>query len=339
MKRFLFAATALFAIVAIIHFHGCESSTESSPPYPEPPEFGLTHTALVQGPAGSWDNKNVANCSVIADGDTLRMWYSGNSTDDPVYKIGYAWSTDYIHWNRQGDSYVLAKSFDWEGPDFGRPVVIKDGGMFRMWYHGWAEDVPFVVGYAVSNDGINWTKNDQPVLERTAAGFGSYEIGLWSVIKIDNLLNGWYYGTNNDYTSGTGCIGLRTSTDGISWTDNGFCLHQSNVEGHWEKDYAIDPLVVITEVNGNPWQEMLYLGFSRDPLYPDLGYAVKKDNAADSWHKSAKNPIRENSDLTPITESYIWLDALIYDPDTGAYHLYYTAYNERYEIRYCVGMR
>lgn len=342
MKR-----SALFIsiyLILILVFIICSCSTDPLPPDPDPldpdpPEFILpAQTVMYPAPAGAWDDRSVGWCSVVSDGDTLRMWYSGNSDADRVFKIGYAWSTNYTDWHRYGDTYVLAISYKWEGPDFGRPVVIKDNGVFHMWYHGWSEDVPIVVGYAQSKNGINWEKHDQPVMERMASGIGSYEIGLWSVMKDDGLFRGWYYGTNNTYSSGQGCISYATSMDGISYADEGFCLYQSSAN-IWEKDFAIWPLVLKTNLNGALWLEMYYLGFSKDQVFPDLGYAVKKDISGTDWHKYAKNPVLLNSQLTVDFESLIWSDAMVRDPETGVYHLFYTAYQDGYKIRHIIGIR
>jgi hypothetical protein len=61
-----------------------------------------------------WDAITVDKPTVILDGTVYRMWYTGDqvftdSTADP-WKIGYATSTDGIHWEKSPDNPVLIPS-------------------------------------------------------------------------------------------------------------------------------------------------------------------------------------------------------------------------------------
>ncbi len=345
MKRNVLITSLIFAATLIFIICGCESATDPVPPpqHPDPPVFGPAQTVMVPGPAGSWDDKSVGWCSVLLDGDTLRMWYSANSYADNLFKIGYAWSLNGTEWNRYGDTYVMANTFEWEGPDFGQPVVIKDGDVFRMWYHGWSPEVPFVVGYAESGDGKLWTKHTDPVME---LGFGgsitSYSIGLWTVMMDSDQLEGWYDGWNGDYFTGKGCIGYTTSADGVTWTDHGLCLQHTNVDASWEKDFAVRPIVVRSVIDGKIWYEMFYIGMSNESPQPQIGYATAQPGKqGTNWIKYTDNPVISHNDLTRIDGSGVSLTAAVWDPATGDYHLWY---NENFadgtsEIRYLHGTR
>jgi len=55
----------------------------------------------------------------------------------------------------------------WDGRRVIDPVVIKEGGIYKMWYTGEGLDSKWRIGYATSPDGINWTKYAwNPVLSR-----------------------------------------------------------------------------------------------------------------------------------------------------------------------------
>ena len=67
----------------------------------------------------------------------------------------------------------VAVKFDnpWEGGFSGYPTVIKDGGLYRMYYRGLPVATPdggpeAVVAYAESKDGMAWTKPDLGLLVR-----------------------------------------------------------------------------------------------------------------------------------------------------------------------------
>jgi hypothetical protein len=100
---------------------------------------------------------------VIRDGQVWRMWYVSASEWRPhatgprhYYHIRYADSRDGVTWHRTGRVCV-----DYAGDEeyaFGRPCVVRDGDAYRMWYSVRGER--YRIGYAESNDGIEWTRHD-----------------------------------------------------------------------------------------------------------------------------------------------------------------------------------
>lgn len=93
-----------------------------------------SQSVLDYGNTGEWDETAVFNTTVIKDGDTLRMWYTGTS-DYLLFsnkKIGYAWSLDGINWNRSEYNPVLEATFSWENESVSTGTVIKDGDTLKM---------------------------------------------------------------------------------------------------------------------------------------------------------------------------------------------------------------
>jgi len=140
------------------------TAVESSEPpveysfYSDQPVFPL-------GSYGSWDEGDSRFPAVIQDGDTMRMWYTGFRPNRLTASMGYAWSLDGTTWNRYSGNPVLSPTFDWEGLHIGACCVIVDDGTYKMWYggnlkSGWTT----TIGFAESNDGINWIKHPTPVL-------------------------------------------------------------------------------------------------------------------------------------------------------------------------------
>jgi hypothetical protein len=92
------------------------------------------------------------------------MWYvSGtewrtleNGIPQHRYHLKYAESRDGILWNREGViglDYASADEYA-----FGRPCVLRDSGLYRMWYS--VRGDRYRIGYAESVDGIEWTRKD-----------------------------------------------------------------------------------------------------------------------------------------------------------------------------------
>ncbi len=86
------------------------------------------------------------------------------------YNIKYAESMDGLYWNREGRVCI-----DYECEDeyaFGRPFVMRENGIYKMWYAFRGER--YKLGYAESPDGLNWKRKDNEVgLEVSLNGWDS----------------------------------------------------------------------------------------------------------------------------------------------------------------------
>ena len=89
-------------------------------------------------------------------------WTLIDGKPEPRYHIKYAESKEGINWDRKGIVAVDYKS-DSGGRD-SRPSVLKEGGLYRMWYShrggaGYSTNLEasYRIGYAESRDGISWT--------------------------------------------------------------------------------------------------------------------------------------------------------------------------------------
>jgi beta-1,2-mannobiose phosphorylase / 1,2-beta-oligomannan phosphorylase len=106
------------------------------------------------------------------------------------------------------------KSSVWED-DINRPVVIKQGGKYRMWYTGQAKGKSWI-GYATSDDGKTWVRaSDKPVLSPEQPW---EKVGVMCphVVHDDQqkLYRMWYSG-GEQYEPNA--IGYVFSTDGLTW--------------------------------------------------------------------------------------------------------------------------
>jgi hypothetical protein len=149
---------------------------------------------------------------VVVENGTWRMWYVsgtgwGDGPNGPThrYHIKYAESSDGVTWKRNG---VVA--IDYASPSeyaFGRPCIVYDAGLYRMWYS--YRGAAYRIGYAESPDGIAWTRKDnESVIGVSKTGWDSDMVTYPHVFKLDDR---WQMVYNGNGYGRTG-IGLATST-------------------------------------------------------------------------------------------------------------------------------
>jgi hypothetical protein len=101
---------------------------------------------------------------VLVEGDgRWRMWYVSATEWRPhpagprhSYHIRYAESGDGLEWQRPGTVCI-----DYASPEehaFARACVMRDNGRYVMWYA--VRGAYYQIGYAESNDGIQWARRD-----------------------------------------------------------------------------------------------------------------------------------------------------------------------------------
>lgn len=87
---------------------------------------------MLPDPTSVWENFNVFNPSVIFDNGLFHMHYRAQGIDW-ISRIGYAVSSDGVHWNRLRQP-VLQPEFEYESRGVEDPRVTKIDGMFYMTY-------------------------------------------------------------------------------------------------------------------------------------------------------------------------------------------------------------
>lgn len=179
---------------------------------------------LTAGAPGSWDAAGVFGADVLYDpadaGAPYRMYYSGVGAG--ARAIGYATSSDGITWSKSPDPVLrpgLPGSRD--GFAVAHPSVLKDGGLFKMWYEGDDSTVK-AIGYATSADGVAWKRAGLPAtLQQDPLGggdpkirFGIFAPTVWKTASGFRMLLGARNATDPTSTR----IVNASSADGVDWT-------------------------------------------------------------------------------------------------------------------------
>jgi len=177
---------------------------------------------VLTGTAGKFDEWQAFSPCLIIDAGIYRMWYTGIDAAVTGYRIGYATSTDNGYtWTKQnnGNPVLVATSGKFDAAICHSPSVLKIGTTFHIWYTGSPSMEPktYKIGYAISSDGITWTKqnNGNPVLD-VGNSWDKDHVLQPCVLYIDGMYYMFYTGINIGL-SGSYAVGVAKSDDGIGW--------------------------------------------------------------------------------------------------------------------------
>ncbi len=155
-----------------------------------------------------------AEPTVLYINNEYKMWYNAVDSNSR-YHLGYAVSSNGINWDIY-ESYVLEGSGgSWDSIGITNPYIYFDGLTYHLWYSSSNIQSNWKIGYAYSNDGINWEKYEENPLNIPSLGFTEAP----SIIKINDVFHMWY---NTGYYKSTN-IFHATSIDKINWECEDSC--------------------------------------------------------------------------------------------------------------------
>jgi len=192
------------------------------------------NSLLAVGGFGEFDEKGQADPTVIKDApDDYKMWYDALSGSN-VWTIGYATSADGDSWTHHGLILDINDN-GWDSRGIHHPVVLKNDGIYYMYYSGWDTSPQWHLGVATSTDGYTWTRYaENPVL---SCGIdGSFDDHHIRPSKPFRLGDTWYMLYWGDDGSGFDNLpkdypGLAVSTDLYNWTKKGRIQPGNSVPG------------------------------------------------------------------------------------------------------------
>jgi predicted GH43/DUF377 family glycosyl hydrolase len=229
--------------------------------------FGWTRYGVVLSGNHRWENDTVAEPCLLYENSTFRLWYRG-ATGTGGARIGYATSSDCIHWARyfgnpilevlggvaypyvikienvyylyavklstnflyrwtsrdgidwtidnNGDAVLKSSGNEWDSILCNCAVLYDSESQYHwlMLYEAKGVGNIFQIGYAYSNDGLNWTKYpNNPIFP--IQGYELTESGAPFLKKVGNRYYCWMCASsNNDDKDGIWCA---YSTDMMNW--------------------------------------------------------------------------------------------------------------------------
>lgn len=159
----------------------------------------MTGLREFDGPVMGRDKDNpifaaITSVHVDADGNNWQAWYNSgikwekkNNSWHPTYGIHYATSKDGVNWKSKKGIIIPIK--DKYEHSFGRPCVVFWEKQYQMWFscRGTKNHTTYRMGYAQSNDGVNWVRKDENSgISISESGWDSESICYPYLIENDN---------------------------------------------------------------------------------------------------------------------------------------------------------
>ncbi len=262
------------------------------------PSFGpLPLPVLTHGPAGSADSFSAADPTVLKDGSTWKMWYTGD--DSSKKRVAYATSADGITWAKGGKVIAPEDPGVSANIAFGAfaPTVWKTGTGFSMLLTGRK-----LVGGGVfqtkimntsSTDGIAWS-GPSPAVNPSGSNtnFDYSNLNSPELLQDSGAATPYklYYSGNTIDANGNfhTRIGLATSNDGNSFgkvngSQTGGSVLNVGALGTAFDGRQASGLAAVAPAGGTPKLAGFYWGTRGSDFKPRLGEATSADGTA--WTK------------------------------------------------------
>jgi predicted GH43/DUF377 family glycosyl hydrolase len=236
---------------------------------------------------------------IRASDNTIHLFYIRADESLPESQrakaLGHATTTDFKHWTQHPD-VIPVVSNTWEESFIWAPHIIEYQGAYVMFYTGVNRYYAQATGIAYSVDLYNWFKGNNPIY-RPDTSWATWSETSWSnsrdpyVVKDGNT---WHLMTTAWTKQSQGAISHATSTDLLTWTDQGALfvhpgpkawhvlescnLHQ--VDGKWhmtftEQNVGGSSYLQADAITG-PWNYE-----ERQPF--DAGHATELFQIGDQW--------------------------------------------------------
>jgi predicted GH43/DUF377 family glycosyl hydrolase len=171
------------------------------------------HPSYIFGPGtAAWESGYPYSCFVMPVTGGYEMWYSATDMNQSEFNLGYATSSDGIIWQRDTVNNPVLRvgsPGSWDDYSVSVPSVHRIDSTYFMWYTGINTAQIHKIGLAYSDDGIHWTKYDDPtttsaayaesdpVLKPSPGQWDGSQVECGKVLVFGDTLHMWYDGWLN----------------------------------------------------------------------------------------------------------------------------------------------
>lgn len=251
-----------------------------------PPEL-VAFTPIESNPVfegagpGHWDERIRERGWILYENNTYHLWYTGyQSTEGDTRKLGYAASTDGIHWRRHPDNPIYTGNWTED------MMVVKVKDTYYMFAEGTNDETHLLT----STDRIHWDEQGRLVINKATGEpispgpFGTptayYENETWYL----------FYERNDE------AIWLATSRDLKTWTN----VQDDPVIERGPQDYDKEMLALDQIVKYGGVYYAYYHGLVPGTSPDEWTTAVAASTDLIHWEKYSGNPIVRGDKSSPV---------------------------------------
>jgi len=184
-------------------------------------------------------------------------------------------------WTRLSETPIVAPRGDgWESAGTFNPAVVRRGNKIVMLYRAQDKQGTSRLGYAESDDGLHFTRRDEPVLSPEADYEKNGGVEDPRLVQFGDT----YYLTYTGYNRTDAQLCLATSKDLLHWERKGVIIPAN--KGNWNVKWTKSGAIVPEKINGKYW--MYFLGTSAENK-DQAGLAESTDLL--HWTESTKTPV------------------------------------------------
>jgi predicted GH43/DUF377 family glycosyl hydrolase len=325
---YVYAPTILYDGSTYHMWYGGNDGTNRRIGYASSPD-GIVWTKYGGNPVinlgpGGWDDTHIYLSSVIFDGTSFHMWYSGS--EGPHYRICYASSPDGVSWTKPNLGLIsfggntnnnivldIGTSDSWDDEYVFSPEIIFDGSAYHMWYSGF-DGAHRRIGYATSLDGLNWVKHpENPVIDVGPSGsWDDYYAFIPQIVHDGSYYHLWYTGHDGSRFK----LGYAVSQDGVTWVKGPINpILDIGPSGSWDDVHVLYPEVLYDGTDFKMW----YSGGDGSNIR--IGYATTSNLG--EWKRNSKNPVLDLGPSGSWDDVFVRNPTIIYDGTT--YRMWYVA--------------
>ncbi len=233
----------------------------------------------------AWEGTTVEGHTLLKMNGVYKMWYGGIDLDTDISYIGYAESSDGMHWTKHADNPIFVPSggtpLNWDGYSVDTPDVHYDGRLYHMYYRGWRREAGISwIGHATSPDGLTWTRDvNNPILvtSNLPGGWDNFQIYrsrvFWAegegdrpAAAVDRM---WFTGRNYTLKSQVG-LAFGPRRDSAAPPPPGGRIPMIVNQDHMNLEIESRPGGAVSLRYFTPWLSMTYL-----KIYDPAGRMVR----------------------------------------------------------------
>jgi len=215
---------------------------------PDGIHWGEPRIVLGNNLDSGWEDDVNRHWILEDDDGRILMWYTGQARKRSL--MGLAASDDGGRtFRRCSEEPIMIPEFPWEKESVMNPCVLKENGIYRMWYAAGETHEPNALGYAESTDALHWRKSlINPIFCRGSEPYERERIGGCEVHRLPGGRYVMFYIGYEDIHTARICAAI--SPDGVHrWERLPGNPLISPGEGCWDADACYKPSLFRDEAN------------------------------------------------------------------------------------------